>query len=215
MFAKRTAHPLLAPVIAVLALGLFGVVAATPAGAGDPLADDAVAYMKDLSERALSLLTGADVPEDERETRFRALFRESIDVPTTAKFVLGRYWRTATEAQRQRFVELFEDFVVIVYLKHFRDYTGEKLEIYGGRVNEKGNGAIVDSEIILTDGPPIRVSWAVQRQDGGMRIVDIIAEGVSLAITHRSEFGAVIRANGGKVDAIINALQTKTASLGD
>jgi phospholipid transport system substrate-binding protein len=197
--------------VAVLALGLFG--AATPVSAAEPLADDAVAYMKDLSQRALDLLTVADIPEEERESRFRALFRESIDVPTTAKFVLGRYWRTASDDQRQRFTKLFEDFVVIVYLKHFRDYTGEKLEVFGGRVNEKGNGAIVDSEIILTEGPPIRVSWAVQRQDGGLRIVDIIAEGVSLAITHRSEFGAVIRANGGKVDALINALQTKTASL--
>lgn len=213
MYGKRSRHPILAPVVAVLALGLFG--ASTPATAAEPLADDAVAYMTDLSQRALALLTGTEIPEDERETRFRALFRESIDVPTTAKFVLGRYWRSATDAQRQKFTELFEDFVVIVYLKHFRDYTGEKLEIYGGRVNKKGNGAIVDSEIILTDGPPIRVSWAVQRQNGGLRIVDIIAEGVSLAITHRSEFGAVIRANGGKVDALINALQTKTASLGN
>lgn len=213
MYGKRSRHTILAPVVAVLALVLFG--AGTPAAAAEPLADDAVAYMKDLSERALALLTGTDVPEEEREARFRALFSESIDVPTTAKFVLGRYWRTATDEQRQKFIELFEDFVVIVYLKHFKDYTGEKLEVYGGRVNEKGNGAIVDSEIILTEGPPIRVSWAVQRQDGGLRIVDIIAEGVSLAITHRSEFGAVIRANGGQVDALINALQTKTASLGN
>jgi len=41
-------------------------------------------------------------------------------------------------------------------------------------------------------------------------IVDIVVEGVSMAVTQRSEFASVIQSKGGTVKGLIDALRAKT-----
>jgi len=42
-----------------------------------------------------------------------------------------------------------------------------------------------------------------------MKIVDVIVEGVSMGQTQRSEFGSVIRRNGGRVSSLIDELRRR------
>ncbi|MDJ0894196.1 MAG: ABC transporter substrate-binding protein [Alphaproteobacteria bacterium] len=187
------------------------------AEAQDPaaqIAEGARTFMEQLSVRAVEQLTGSDISEETREARFRDLFNEVFDVRTMARFVLGRYWKRSDQALRERFVAAFEDFVVAAYLDRFRAFTGEKLEVFTSTPNKRGNGAIVDSQILRPNGEPVRVHWDVYLSNGGVyRIVDIKAEGVSLAQTHRSEFSAIINKDGGGVEYLIAALQKKSAKL--
>ena len=205
--------------IFAIAIWVFGFVhgGARPAEAQDSaaqIAEGARAFMERLSTRAVEQLTGSDISEETREARFRDLFNEVFDVRTMARFVLGRYWKRSDVALRERFVAAFEDFVVAAYLDRFRAFTGEKLEVFTSTPNKRGNGAVVDSQILRPNGSPVRVHWDVYLNEGGIyRIVDIKAEGVSLAQTHRSEFAAVINGNGGSVEYLIAALQKKSAKL--
>ncbi|MDP6403471.1 MAG: N-acetylneuraminate synthase family protein, partial [SAR202 cluster bacterium] len=45
-------------------------------------------------------------------------------VETIGQFVLGRYWRKATEAERREYLKLFEDLIVETYVDRFTKYTG-------------------------------------------------------------------------------------------
>ena len=47
---------------------------------------------------------------------------------------------------------------------------------------------------------------------GGLKISDLIVEGVSLRTTYRSDVASVIQNNGGKVADLIDALRQKTGS---
>src|SRR5947209_18464838 len=94
-----------APRIAVLIVALAGL--ATPARA----ANDPAAFSADLGAKAVNVLTST-ASEAERERQFRALFDQSFDLPAISRFVLGPYWRTATEQQRQEFTKLFETYVI-------------------------------------------------------------------------------------------------------
>ena len=62
-----------------------------------------------LGSRALEVL-GKGASQPERVARFRELLREDFDVPGIGRFVLGRYWNTATEEQRTEYLKLFENY---------------------------------------------------------------------------------------------------------
>ena len=78
---------------------MAGILAAHPPAAA---AADPTALISNLGREALAVL-GKGTNESQRVARFRELLREDFDVPGIARFVLGRYWNTATEEQRAEF----------------------------------------------------------------------------------------------------------------
>jgi len=180
-------------------------------------ADTAVSpseFIAGLGERAVSALTGPDLSRDEREARFRELLDSHFDVPTIGKFVLGRYWRTATEEEKQEFLGLFEEFLVKGYARRFAEYSGEKFEVRNVR-EDAGGESLVQSLVIRPGAENVRVDWRIQSGgDKGFRIVDVIVEGLSMAATQRDEFASVIQSKGGKVAGLIEVLRTKVGQGG-
>ena len=73
----------------------------------------------------------------------------------------------------------------------------------------KGGDKLVASEIILKDGRTIPVHWRVRDKKGHL-IVDVLVEGISMAITQRDEFSSIISQNGGRVDGLLIALRNRT-----
>ena len=57
--------------------------------------------------------------------RFAELFHDDFDGPGIARFVVGRYWRTASPKEQQDFIKIFEDYVVFVYTARLGDFGGE------------------------------------------------------------------------------------------
>ena len=195
--------------IAVVAVGLIG-----PARA-DALSDGAHKFVESLADKAVNTLAVQNLSEKQREDRFRSLLRDHFDLEAIGKWVLGRYWRTATTAQREEYLSLFEDLIVKTYAKRFKEYTGERLTIQDA-IPGGDDDAIVHSEIIRPNGaPPIRVDWRVRSPNGDYKIVDVVVEGVSMSQTQRSEFSSVIRRNGGNIKGLLAALRNITAKGGE
>ena len=46
------------------------------------------------------------------------------------------------------------------------------------------------------------------------QIIEVVIEGVSMALTQQSEFASVIRQNGGDIDALVTELRRKVDALG-
>jgi phospholipid transport system substrate-binding protein len=174
-------------------------------------ADDARGFISGLGADAISSLTGAGLSETERETRFRALLVAHFDMPGIAKFVLGRYWKLATDDQKTEFQKLLETLLVQSYAKAFAHYSGEKFSVENARANDDGS-LLVNSVIDRTNGDVIHLDWRVEDQENTMRITDLLVEGVSLRTTHRSDFASAIQSNGGTVAGLLDALRQKTSS---
>ena len=190
----------------VLTVGI-SISARTAASAADP-----AAVITSLGNQALEAL-GKNVDPTSRVARFRQLFSEDFDVPGIARFVLGRYWRIATEQQQQEFVKVFADYIALAYSNRLAEYTGESLHVTGSR--PAPDGSLVTSEIVRPNGaPPAKVDWLLTHHDGAYKISDVIVEGVSMAVTQRSEFASVIQRNGGQVQGLITALRQKTEAAG-
>jgi phospholipid transport system substrate-binding protein len=190
---------------ALLIVAAVAVLPPTPARA----ADDGASLITDLGNQAIQVLSSQH-SEAEREKQFRELFEKGFDAGAIARFVLGPYWRTASEAQRQEFVRLFTTFIVHVYTVRFNEFTNQQFKVTGSRP-EGDSSTLVTSQIT---GPgreaPLRIDWRVAKTEKGSKISDVIVEGVSMAITERQEFTAVIQRAGGQIDALLKMLREKT-----
>ncbi len=175
---------------------------------------DAGAFVKDLGDHAIRVLTVKDITDAEREDRFRALLRNGFDVKRIGRFVLGRYARGVKSKAIGEYHDLFEDLIVATYAARFAQYSGQRFVIKRVAQPKNRRDAIVMSEIKPADGgPSIRIDWQVHSADDQFKIVDVRVEGVSMSVTQREEFTTVIRNNGGQFDALIAILRKKTESL--
>lgn len=185
----------------------FALVLMLPAAAQPADLDRARSFIQQLGDEALSSLARPDVDTETARTEFRDLLHRGFDVPGIGRFVLGRYWRAASEAQQRAYLGLFEEMIVETYARRFRDYSGETFEITGAR-DAGEQDILVRSRIVRPGGaPPVAVDWRVRDRDGTMKIIDVFVENVSMSVTQRDEFGAVIQRAGGDIDALLNAMR--------
>jgi phospholipid transport system substrate-binding protein len=186
-----------------------GMIGATLASSPSRAADDAAGFIDDLGKRAIQVLTSSEADAD-REQQFRALFDEGFDVPTISRFVLGPYWRSASDPQKDEFQKLFEAYIVHAYAVRFKDYSGQQMKILAAR--PEGDAAfLVQSQIAgPSGGPPIKVDWRVGKSEHGFKITDVIVEGISMAVTERQEFASVIQRGGGQLEALLKVLRERS-----
>lgn len=193
-----------------LALGLALVAALIEPVRAAP---EAGQFLSNLSARAIAQMTVPGLSDTEKKQRFGALVDEGFDIPAIGKFVLGRYWRDTSPAERNEFLATFKDMMVSRFLPVFDDYSGERLKVGKERPFAEGTNIVsVNSELARPKGEPVKVDWRLLLQpDGGYKIVDIIAEGVSIAVTLRSEYTAALKNNNGNVTELTRILREKIA----
>jgi phospholipid transport system substrate-binding protein len=202
---------LLALVVAALVLAI----ATAPVGAAaQALSEQAQQHVRSAAERTTSILARGDMSPAEQAEAMRPLLHEYFGVEEIGAWVVGRYWRGASEAERQEFLRLFQDFVLYAYAQQFQQYGGEQLRVQGA-TPIADDTALVDSVVVrpTADTNP-RVTWRVTRVNNGtLQIRDVAVEGVSMAQTQRSDFTATIQQRGGTLAGLNDALGAKVAQL--
>lgn len=176
--------------------------------AGDD--EDAAQFVRSFGDQAIAMLSDPALGPEDREREFRRLLTDGFHLELIGRFVLGRHWRRASDEERAEFQRLFEDYVVASYAQQLANYAGERLVIQRGQVKGE-RGALVSSQITRPQGDPIQVEWRLRRAGEGWRIIDVVVEGISMAVTHRSEFSSVISSHGGRIDGLLEVLRGKTA----
>jgi phospholipid transport system substrate-binding protein len=191
---------------------LLLVAVASPTTLPEAAAADPNVFMRELWSRATEIL-GKKTPQAQKLAQFRELFQSDFDGPGIARFVLGRYWRSASPEEQQEFLRLFEDYVVFVYGTRLSSFNGETFKIRGSHSGE--GGTIVSTDILSPGGEaPIKVDWRLVTDNGALKINDVTIEGISMMVTQRSEFASVIQRHGGQVSGLLALMRekTKTAS---
>jgi len=118
----------------------------------------------------------------------------------------------ATAQQRQEFVGLYEDYVIIGYSAHLSALGGESFKVLGSQP-EKGR-VIVASRIQINGAAPIRVDWQLNPTNHGYKVTDLIVNGISMASAQHSDLVSFMQRNNGRVPALLVALREKNASNG-
>lgn len=180
------------------------------AEAGQAEVAGATALIANLAEQALSVLRRPDLSLEQRETVFRQLLRDGFDMNFIARFVLGKHWRELSAEQQAEYLEVFSEYVLQTYSRRLGGYAGQSFAVVGARPAGQQD-VIVQTRIDQPSGPPIFADWRVRAAAGRHRIVDVMVEGVSMAVTQRSEFGAVVQRGG--VASLVEALRARTQMM--
>tara|TARA_Y100000590_G_scaffold185507_1_gene211391 strand:- start:456 stop:995 length:540 start_codon:yes stop_codon:yes gene_type:complete len=168
--------------------------------------NDASNLVNNLGERAIKMLGNKNFSDADKIDKFRELLNEGFDVPLIARYAIGKHWRRITPAKKQEYIKVFEDFIVSSYAARLGQFGGETFLITESRKDGKRD-FIVSSIIKTSKGSVINVDWRVRSSSDQLRILDVIIEGVSMVITQRDEFSAIIQRSGGNVDNLIQKLK--------
>lgn len=141
-----------------------------------------------------------------------ALIMETyFDVEGITRFTAGRYWRVASNEQRNAYKEVFRGILLSEASNRFDQILtfsftptkaqarGDKLILVTG-IAKDNSGQIPDTKIV----------WRVAAQAGKpMKIIDLEIENISMLKTQQDENTALIKRNGGNFDALIQAMRTR------
>lgn len=163
-------------------------------------------FVDTMAQRGINFLGNPDLSAAQKTAEFEKLLSDSFAMKTIARFALGRYWRTASKQEQSEYLKLFEDMVLRVYAGRFTDYQGQSFEVAQTRA-QGSRDTIVTTFIIPDNGNKIQIDWRVRYKNSKYKIVDVMVEGVSMALTQRSDFASVIQRGGGKVSVLLDHLR--------
>jgi phospholipid transport system substrate-binding protein len=145
-----------------------------------------------------------------RQAAIKQVLQTRFDLPYMAQVALGTHWAKSTPEQQERFVKATAAVEAKAYSERFGQYLGQTLTI--NKTLTRPNGVyIVDSRLNQSSGQPIKLEWEVRQLPAGLRITDVKVEGVSMVMTRRSDFNSYIQQNGGKVQPLIDELESRAA----
>jgi phospholipid transport system substrate-binding protein len=130
-----------------------------------------------------------------------------VDFEEATRLAVGRSWREASPEQRKKLTDEFRRMLVRTYSSAVSTYQGQTMKVLPVRMKPEDTEATVRNQYIRSGAKPVSIDYSMRKTDAGWKIFDIVVEGVSLVITYRSEFDAVVKQQG--IDGLIKALATK------
>lgn len=195
-----------------IVMAMLGLLLAGPAILASA-ADDPAAVVRATAERVLDSLR-ADRARYRDDHALFGLVREVVfprlDRERTAQWVLGANWRTATPAQREQFIAEFSDLLLRTYGTALRQYDSETLNYLPAQAPAGADRVTVRTEIVRPDGPKVSVDYLLTNRSGEWKVYDVIIENVSLVVTYRSEYSAIIKRDG--MDGLLKQLADRNRS---
>jgi len=165
-------------------------------------------FVSNFADNAISILSNESLDASQKNIQFTELVMSSIDMNLISKFVLSKYWKLATDDQKNAYLAAFKQYFISSYANKLDQYSGEKVVIVSSNAAKKF--VIVKSNIVRdgTDTLKIELDWRLLTKDGQTKIIDLSIEGISLIIAQREEFQSFLANNDNSLDALINKLNS-------
>ena len=166
-----------------------------------------------VTQEVLDAIRGdADLAAGDRQKVLRLAEEKvlpHIDFEEAARLAVGRSWAQATPEQRARIVTEFRAMLIRTYSSAIQAYSGQTLNVLPVRMQPDDTEVTVRNRYIRPGAPPVSIEYQMRKTPAGWKIYDIVAEGVSLVLTYRSDFNAAVRQEG--IDGLIRRLAEKNA----
>ena len=142
----------------------------------------------------------------EKKGALRSLIRVGFDLDVISRIVLGKFWNRTKAVQRAEFKDLFNEYLVNSFANHLNRI--DALTVVAS--NRVAGGDFLVRTIIDRPTDTAKVVWRVRAWDSEYRIIDILIDGISLALTHRSEFASVIQR--GDLEKLLQILRKRAST---
>ena len=191
---------------ATLAVALVFFVV-TPAPADPAMARSVVETLHEALLGAMKEAATLGYPG--RRDRLAPVIAETFDIPVIARASTGLHWREIEKADRYRLMDAMTRLTIATYAGRFDGYSGEKFRMVGVEEAPR-NMVLVETELVRSNGEPVRLNYLMREGRKGWRIVDVYLDGVySELAVRRSEYGSLIKREG--LDGLLAAIEKKIA----
>lgn len=133
-----------------------------------------------------------------------------FDRDYAAQLVLGRHWRDASAAQRERFIDAFYRTLLHRYADGVLEFNQEQIEVQPHRGKDDDKRTTVKTIVRLDDGTRVPVNYALVNRDGKWLMFDVTIEGISYVRNFRAELHSEVQSNG--LEAVIGRLESEANS---
>ena len=130
-----------------------------------------------------------------------------IDLPYMSQLVLGRYWRTASPSQRQRFEVAFKNMVIRTYGNALLGFQNDDNVKYLPVRAPAGARNVVFHAIVENGGDNVRINLKMHLVDGHWRVYDGTVGNLSFVTNYRGQFNAQVRRNG--LESLISRMEER------
>ena len=150
---------------------------------------DPTQQLRPFINQVIAVLDDQDQQGDKVE-RIMEVARQGFDFHEMSKRVLGRHWRSLSQAQQEEFVVLFTELLKYAYVSQMEKYSHQEVEF--GKQRVKGKRAQVQTTVV--DGArTIPVSYIMKLDHERWKVYDIVVEGVSLVRNYLEQFQEILR----------------------
>ena len=149
---------------------------------------------------------------DENRDELYALINEILvphfDIRYAGYLVLGKHWKPATKEQRNRFIDVFYEFLLQSYANGVLRLEEDSVIVYPVEAGDDDKRIIVKTEMRMDDGSLVPINYSMRKSKAGWRVYDVRIKGVSYIQNYRNQFNAEIGELG--IEAVIERLQSET-----
>ncbi|TNF96029.1 MAG: ABC transporter substrate-binding protein [Gammaproteobacteria bacterium] len=164
--------------------------------------------IKQASDQVIHVLTAERESFNNDPGKVYDLVNEYIlphfDFELMSYYVLGGYWKNASEQQKVGFQTQFRRLLVRTYATAFSDYKDEKIEFLSDIKTGNEDHIIVQTKIHQKGASPIAVAYRMINSGNTWKIYDVSIGGVSLVTNYRANFSGQVRRKG--LDKLIESL---------
>ena len=129
----------------------------------------------------------------------------NFDTEYAARLVLAKYWRTATDDQKKRFIDAFYHSLLSNYGSALAEFTADRLKVFPTNVSPTDDHATVRTEVKRDNGDRIAVNYELRKEPTGWKAYDVNIDGISYVKSYREDFGTQIDQKG--IESVITRLQ--------
>ena len=188
-------------ILVPLILSVCGLIA-DPAFAQEPY--------EQVEQAIAELEAGLEGRKEELRNDSAALYEliNSILLPRfnrtySAQLVLGKNWKTADAAQRERFIDGFYNSLLRKYAEGVLEFDQDRVQLLPFRGDLSKKRTIVKTNVRLDDGVKVTVNYGFADRGDGWKMFDVTIEGISFVRNYRTEVDSEIRSS--SLDAVIEA----------
>jgi phospholipid transport system substrate-binding protein len=193
--------------IIAMAVAATAFVSATaiPAAPGTP-----EEVIRSTSAKVIEVLADNTKTTAQKKTILDSYLDTCCDFVTISKLVMAKNWKSLKESQQDEFIGLFRKYLVATYGDAIENYSGETVEILSGRKEVRDDYTVMTKIARGGGQADLLVDYRLRQVSGEWRIIDVIAEGISMVSNLRSQFQEVITRDG--TDGLLAQLREKTKS---
>lgn len=132
-----------------------------------------------------------------------------FDRKLAAQLVLAKHWRTASDEQRERFIEAFYNSLLRKYADGMLEFDEDRIDVIEFRGDTSAKRSLVKTNVTLNDGTKVPVHYDLVNRGDRWLIFNVKVEGVSYVSNYRTEIDSEIRAT--SLAAVIERLESEAS----